>query len=59
MTKKQLETWITDKMNPGQWYNLKPEDVSFFKVLIMDDFGWSNFQLSFNNGMNRIKKTII
>jgi hypothetical protein len=59
MTKKQLETWITDKMNPGQWYNLKPEDVPYFKLLIMDDFGWPNFQLSFNNDMNRIKKTII
>jgi hypothetical protein len=51
---------ISKDMKPGIWYDIKDEEhIRQFKQLCDSRFGWPVFQLSFNNDMNKIKKTII
>ena len=53
------ESWVIKDMIPGRWYDIKPDQVEIFKMLVADYFGWPDFQLSLNNEYNKVKKIMI
>ena len=53
------ESWVIKDMQPNRWYDIKPDQVEIFKLLISDRYGWPDFALSLNNEYNKVKKIMI
>lgn len=61
MAVEQIDlVWIAKKMEPDKWYKIKnAKQYAQFLQLVDKRFGFPKFQLSFNNEMTMIKKTLI
>jgi hypothetical protein len=57
MNEDQIFDWITNKMEPKKWYNIKKESVELIKNIINN---WlpKEFELTFNKDFTRLKLTI-
>ena len=51
--------WVSKDMQPDRWYSVNADQVEVLKQLVKESYGFDVFSISFNNEMNKIKKTMI